>query len=68
VIGVPDDLMGEVPKAFLVLKEDAAQGLEEAFKEFLSGRIAPYKIPKHFEYRDSLPKNDAGKIQKTKLR
>ena len=68
VVGVPDDLLGEVPKAFLVLKQGGREGLEEALREFLSGRIASYKIPKLFEFRDSLPKNEAGKIQKTKLR
>ncbi len=68
MIGVPDDLLGEVPKAFLVLKQGGSEGLEEALREFLSERIASYKIPKYFEFRDSLPKNEAGKIQKTKLR
>jgi len=67
VVGVPDDLLGEVPKAFLVLKQGGSEGLEEALREFLSGQIASYKIPKSFEFRDSLPKNEAGKIQKTKL-
>ena len=68
VIGVPDDLLGEVPKAFLVLKQGGSEGLEEALREFLSERIASYKIPKYFEVRNSLPKNEAGKIQKTKMR
>ena len=68
VIGVPDDLSGEVPKAFLVFKQTGSEGLEETLREFLSGRIASYKIPKFYEFRDSLPKNEAGKIQKKKLR
>jgi len=68
VIGVQDDLLGEVPKAFLVLKQGATAGSEEELKEFLSQKISSYKIPKFFEFRDSLPKNEAGKIQKTKLR
>jgi len=68
VIGVQDDLLGEVPKAFLVLKQGPTAGAEEELKEFLSQRIASYKIPKFFEFRDSLPKNEAGKIQKIRLR
>jgi acyl-CoA synthetase (AMP-forming)/AMP-acid ligase II len=68
VIGIPDELLGEVPKAILVLRQGSSEGFDEALKEFLNGRIAPYKIPKYYEYRASLPKNEAGKIQKTKLR
>jgi len=71
VFGVPDDLLGEVPKACLVLKQgalkDEARPLDEAIREFLSGCLAPYKIPKYFEFRDLLPKNEAGKILKTIL-
>ena len=40
VIGVPDDLLGEVPKAFLVLKQGATGGSAENLREFLNGRIA----------------------------
>jgi long-chain acyl-CoA synthetase len=68
VIGVPDDLLGEVPKAFLVLRKGAAPRSDEEFREFLSGRVASYKVPKFLEFRDGLPKNAAGKIQKRKLR
>lgn len=67
VIGVPDDLLGEVPKACLALKEMAEGGSEEELRAFLIGRLAPYKVPKYFEFRKSLPKNEAGKIQKTQL-
>lgn len=68
VIGVPDDLLGEVPKAFLVLKTGVSPCSEEHIKEFLTGRLAPYKIPKSIEFRAGLPKNEAGKIQKRQLR
>ncbi len=72
MFGVADDLLGEVPKACLVLKEKstagASRGLEEELRQFLNGRLAPYKIPKYFEFRDALPKNEAGKILKTILR
>ena len=68
VIGVPDDLLGEVPKAFLVLKTGASPCSDEHIKEFLTGRLASYKIPKSVEFREGLPKNEAGKIQKRTLR
>ena len=67
VIGVPDETLGEAPKAFIVLKNAASENLEEEFRRFLSNRLAGYKIPKYFEFRDSLPKNKSGKIQKLKL-
>ena len=68
VIGIPDDLLGEAPKAFLAMKPGAPRVSEEELREFLAGRIASYKVPKAVEFLDSLPKNEAGKIQKTKLR
>ena len=68
VIGVPDDTLGEVPKAFIVLKEHAhAENFEKRLAAFLKDRLAVYKIPKYVELRDALPKNKSGKIQKLKL-
>ena len=68
VIGVADEIMGEVPKAFIVLKEaDGGGADEEVLKTFLKDRLASYKMPKYFEFRESLPKNKSGKIQKLKL-
>jgi len=68
VIGVSDEIMGEVPKAFIVLKEGSKQVDEEIFKTFLKDKLAPYKMPKYFEFPESLPKNKSGKIQKLKLK
>ncbi len=68
VIGVEDEVLGEAPKAFIVLKDHK---IHEEFKdtilEFLKSRLAGYKMPKHIEFRESLPKNKSGKIQKLKL-
>ena len=68
VIGIPDDLLGEAPKAFLTLKPGVLGASDEEIREFLTARIASYKIPKAIEFRDYLPKNEAGKIQKKNLR
>jgi long-chain acyl-CoA synthetase len=68
VIGVPDDLLGEVPKAFVVVKKDHQGAIAGELPSFLQSRLAVYKIPKYYEVRDSLPKNESGKIQKLKLR
>lgn len=67
VIGVADKLRGEVPKAFLVIKEGKSIG-EEGLRYFLRKRLAHFKIPHYFEFRETLPKNRTGKIDKEKLR
>ncbi len=69
VIGVEDDMLGEAPKAFIVLKEMPVEknGKKEELLQFMSERLATFKIPKEIEIRESLPKNKSGKIQKLKL-
>lgn len=67
VIGVADKLRGEVPKAFLVAKEGKNIS-EEDLRFFLRQHLAHFKIPHYFEFRDTLPKNRTGKIDKEKLR
>ena len=68
VIGVPDDVLGETPKAFVVLKGSYGKDTVEQLPSFLQGHLALFKIPKLYEIRDSLPKTDSGKILKQKLR
>jgi len=67
VIGVPDKLRGEVPKAFVVLKEDKEVS-EEDLRYFCREHLAHFKIPHYFEFRQALPKNRVGKIDKERLR
>jgi acyl-CoA synthetase (AMP-forming)/AMP-acid ligase II len=67
VIGVEDPVLGEAPKACVVLKKDERLADEE-LRRMLSKRLPPYKIPKFVEFRESLPKNRSGKILKAKLR
>lgn len=67
VVGVPDKLRGEVPKAFIVLKEGKAVS-EEDLRYFCRQHLAHFKIPHYFEFKDSLPKNRTGKIDKELLR
>jgi long-chain acyl-CoA synthetase len=68
VIGVPDMVLGEAPKAFVVLKDSYGKDILEQLPGFLQSHLALYKIPKLYEIRDSLPKTDSGKILKQKLR
>jgi acyl-CoA synthetase (AMP-forming)/AMP-acid ligase II len=67
VIGVPDKLRGEVPKAFVVLK-DKSNLSEEDLRYFCRQHLAHFKIPHYFEFKNSLPKNRTGKIDKELLR
>jgi len=66
VIGIADPHRGEVPKAFIVLKENQSAN-EHEILQYLRGLLAPYKIPKYLEFRSSLPKNNTGKILKRVL-
>lgn len=67
VIGVPDKLRGEVPRAFVVLKEGSKVS-EEDLRYFCRQHLAHFKIPHYFAFPSALPKNRAGKIDKEKLR
>jgi fatty-acyl-CoA synthase len=67
VIPVPDQKWGEVPKALVVLKPNAA-ATESELIEFCRGRLAHYKCPRSVEFVDSLPKTGTGKILKKDLR
>ena len=61
VVGVPDPKWGEVGKAFIVVKEGEVLTREDVIQWCLD-RLAKYKIPKHIEFVEALPKNAAGKI------
>lgn len=66
VIGVPDEKWGESGKAFIV--PSAGKELTEVeIIKFCEGKLAKYKIPKHVQFLDALPKNDTGKINKKEL-
>jgi long-chain acyl-CoA synthetase len=67
VIGIEDPHRGEVPKGFVVLKDNAEAASHELL-QYLRQRLAAYKIPKTIELRGSLPKNSTGKILKRLLK
>jgi acyl-CoA synthetase (AMP-forming)/AMP-acid ligase II len=67
VVGVADKLRGEVPKAFVVVKEGKSISPED-LRYFLRQHLAHFKIPHYFEFCPALPKNRTGKIDKNKLR
>jgi len=63
-----DDLVK--PKAFVLLKQGhtPSDALAEELKQFVKGRITPYKYPRWIEFVSELPKTATGKIQRYKLR
>jgi acyl-CoA synthetase (AMP-forming)/AMP-acid ligase II len=67
VIGVPDAVLGESIRAFIVAREGLAID-PDGIAAFCRERLASYKVPQRFELRDALPKNAAGKIMKDRLR
>jgi long-chain acyl-CoA synthetase len=61
VIGKPTPVIGEIPKAFIVLK-DGAQASEAELIEFVKEKVAPYKAVREVEFRQQLPMSGAGKV------
>ncbi|MGF1631406.1 MAG: long-chain fatty acid--CoA ligase [Kiloniellaceae bacterium] len=66
VCGVPDEYRGEVPKAFVRLK-DGESLTPGALRDFLADKISPMEIPRQVEFRDALPKTIIGKLSKKEL-
>ncbi|HUQ00493.1 MAG TPA: FadD3 family acyl-CoA ligase [Aeromicrobium sp.] len=63
VIGVPDERMGEVGKAFIV-----GPATPDELREFAKQRLANFKIPRYIETVEALPRNLSGKVLKNELR
>ena len=67
VVGVPDAARGEMPKAFVVLKE-GSHATEKELKRFCMEHLARYKVPRIFSFETELPMTPTGKILKKELR
>ncbi|WP_396907119.1 AMP-binding protein, partial [Mycolicibacterium phlei] len=67
VIGVPDQRLGEVGKAFVVRKP-GAQLDEETVIAYTREHLANFKVPRSVEFLDALPRNPGGKVVKPLLR
>ena len=68
VFGVPDERLGEVPYAVVMVKTDSRLTSEEMIR-FLKPRIATFKIPLDYQFQfDHLPRIASGKIAKKELR
>jgi fatty-acyl-CoA synthase len=67
VIGVPSEKYGEEVMAWVKLREGAAPTGDE-LAAWCKGKIATYKIPRHWKFVDSFPMTVTGKIQKYRMR
>ena len=67
VVGVPDERMGEVGQAFVVLRPDT-KACEDDLIAWSRANMANYKVPRSFVIVADLPRNAAGKVLKTALR
>ncbi|MFC2032698.1 class I adenylate-forming enzyme family protein, partial [Chloroflexota bacterium] len=67
MVGVPDELRGEIVRAVISLKEGET-ATEEELKHFCREHMSNYKLPKQIILMDSLPKTSDGKIRKEDLK
>jgi acyl-CoA synthetase (AMP-forming)/AMP-acid ligase II len=67
VIGIPDRLRGEAPKAIVVRAAGASVGAAELVRH-TRGYVAGFKVPTSIEFVDEIPRNASGKVLKTVLR
>jgi crotonobetaine/carnitine-CoA ligase len=66
VAPVPDEVMGEEGKAYVVLL--SGQGRDpEKLRAFLADRLAPFKVPRYYEFREDLPRTPSERIAKRLL-
>ncbi|BCK52735.1 AMP-binding protein [Nocardia wallacei] len=67
VIGVPDERMGEVGKAYIVRRSGATLTADDVI-DHAKRTLANFKVPRYVEFRDQLPYSAAGKVLKRQLR
>ena len=60
VIGIPDEIKGELAKAYIVLKKNAA-ATEQELIDYVRSKIAKFKAPKMVEFVASLPQGRPAK-------
>ena len=67
VVGIPEEKVGEIPKAFIVKKEGMNLSAE-AVMAFVAERVAPYKKIRDVAFIHEIPKNPSGKILRRVLK
>lgn len=67
VIGVPDERLGEVGRAYVVTAS-SAEATEEDIIDFAKEQLANFKVPRQVTFTEALPRNLSGKVLKNQLR
>ena len=65
-VGVLDDYKGQIPTAFIVLKEGQIATVDE-IRDFCRRSLSEYKVPKQIKFVDSLPRTESGEIDRKQL-
>ncbi|PVX86708.1 AMP-binding protein [Paraburkholderia unamae] len=70
VTGVPDELRGQVVKAFVVLRPgfSAGDAMVAELQRFVKSAVAAYKYPRLIAFIDALPRTETGKLKRSALR
>ncbi|WP_322104291.1 AMP-binding protein [Paraburkholderia sp. J41] len=70
VTGVPDELRGQVVKAFVVLRPgfNGDEAMATALQDFVKNAVAAYKYPRLITFIDALPRTETGKLKRAALR
>lgn len=67
-IGVPDEVRGQVVRAYVVLKDEARPELVGEIQELVQENLSRHEYPRQIEFVDALPKTPAGKVNRKALR
>ena len=67
VVGVPDRIKGEIPKAVVATRPGAPPISPDELDAYCRTHLAAYKVPRVYEFVDELPKSPSGKILKRVL-
>lgn len=66
VVGIDDEVLGQVIKAFVVVAREQPRG-EDRIRAHCRARLAPYKVPKQVEFIGALPRTASGKVRRVQL-
>jgi acetyl-CoA synthetase len=68
VIGVPDEIRGQVAKAYVVLRDAPRPEIVEEIQDLVRNNLSRHEYPRQVEFVDALPKTPAGKVNRKALR
>jgi long-chain acyl-CoA synthetase len=70
VVAKPDDACGEIPCAFVVLREGymPSEALDQELRDFVADRLAHHKQPREIHFVEAVPRTPSGKILRRELR